>query len=139
MSLIAGVETVIIPHTEKTEESVPAHVYDAQIEDLELSVRAYNCLKRAGITKVGEIIDRLEKGPEELLSIRNFGQKSLDELMEQLKIKGYLEHVKLPPQDLSQAGSLEDELDEQDLGDDSSIDIDVDALLAAMTSGGEAG
>ena len=59
--------------------------------------------------------------------------------MEQLKIKGYLEHVKLPPQDLSQAGSLEDELDEQDLGDDSSIDIDVDALLAAMTSGGEAG
>lgn len=139
LSLIAGVETVIIPHTEKTEETVPAHVYDAQIEDLELSVRAYNCLKRAGITKVGEIIDRLEKGPEELLSIRNFGQKSLDELMEQLKIKGYLEHVKMPPQQLGQAGSLEDELDEQDLGDDSSIDIDVDALLAAMTSGGEAG
>ena len=52
-------------------------------------MRAYNCLKRAGIVKVGEVIQRLEKGTESLLSIRNFGQKSLDELKEKLADKGY--------------------------------------------------
>jgi DNA-directed RNA polymerase subunit alpha len=64
--------------------------YDVQIEDLDLPMRAYNCLKRAGITKVGEILDRLEHGPQEILAIRNFGQKSLGELVEKLREKGYL-------------------------------------------------
>lgn len=139
LSLIAGVEAVVVAPEEPVDESIPAHVFDVPIEDLELSVRAYNCLKRAGIVKVGEVIQRLEKGTEALLSIRNFGQKSLDELMEQLEAKGYLEHVKLPAPDMAEAPAVADELDEEDLGDDSSIDIDVDALLAAMTSGGEAG
>jgi hypothetical protein len=85
------------------------------------------------------VIQRLEKGPEALLSIRNFGQKSLDELMDQLQAKGFLEYVKLPAQAAAEAAPLAQEPDEQELGDDSSIDIDVDALLAAMTSGGEAG
>src|SRR5438132_1701299 len=44
---------------------------DMPIEELNLSVRAYNCLKRAGITKVGEVLDRLAKGEEEIMSIRN--------------------------------------------------------------------
>ena len=48
------------------------------LRNLDLSVRAFNCLKRAGITKVGEILEKLERDEEELLSIRNFGQKSLD-------------------------------------------------------------
>jgi DNA-directed RNA polymerase subunit alpha len=60
------------------------------IEDLELTVRAYNCLKRAGITQVGEILEKLKKGQDEILAIRNFGQKSLDELIERLEEKGYL-------------------------------------------------
>lgn len=140
LSLIAGVEAVVVAPEEPIDDSIPAHVFDVPIEDLELSVRAYNCLKRAGIVKVGEVIQRLEKGTEALLSIRNFGQKSLDELMDQLQAKGYLDHVKLPAPDLTDSSvAAEDELDEEDLGDDSSIDIDVDALLAAMTSGGEAG
>ncbi len=139
LSLIAGVEATSIVPDEITDESIPAHVFDVPIEDLELSVRAYNCLKRAGIVKVGEVIQRLEKGTEGLLSIRNFGQKSLDELMDQLQAKGFLEHVKLPAPDAVEAAPVAAELDEEDLGDDSSIDIDVDALLAAMTSGGEAG
>ena len=63
---------------------------EAPIEELELTVRAYNCLKRAGITKVGDILKKMEKGEEEMLSIRNFGKKSLDELAEKLREKNYL-------------------------------------------------
>lgn len=76
------------------ESEIPSRIYETPIEELELSVRAYNCLKRASITKVGEILERLKKGKEELLTIRNFGQKSLDELMERLEAKGYLEVIK---------------------------------------------
>jgi DNA-directed RNA polymerase subunit alpha len=76
-----------------TESEIPSQVYDTPIEELELSVRAYNCLKRASITKVGEVLERLQKGKDEILAIRNFGQKSLDELMERLQEKGYLEAI----------------------------------------------
>lgn len=51
------------------------------IEELELSVRSYNCLKREGIHTVGELITRSEA---DLLDIRNFGQKSIDEVKEKL-------------------------------------------------------
>lgn len=67
-------------------------VYDVPIEELDLSVRAYNCLKRAGITKVGQI---LEMSEEDLLSVRNFGRKSLDELKERLEARGYIESSRL--------------------------------------------
>lgn len=73
----------------ETRETIPAQIYERPIEDLELSVRAFNCLKRAGITKVGEVLERLEKGDEEILAIRNFGQKSLDELKQSLLEKGF--------------------------------------------------
>jgi DNA-directed RNA polymerase subunit alpha len=137
LTLIAGVDAVAMPEQQAEEDHIPSHVYDVPIEDLELSVRAYNCLKRAGIVRVGEVIEKLERGPDELLSIRNFGQKSLDELMGQLATKGFLQHVRLPePQ--PGAAPAETEAGDEDLGDDSSIDIDVDALLAAMTSGGDA-
>ncbi len=75
------------------ESEIPARIYDTPIEELELSVRAYNCLKRAGLTKVGEVLERLKKGKEEILAIRNFGQKSLDELIEKLQAKGYYEAI----------------------------------------------
>jgi DNA-directed RNA polymerase subunit alpha len=73
-------------------EALPAgdRHHDVLIEDLELQMRAYNCLKRAGITTVGDILDRLDKGPNEMLAIRNFGQKSLDELLERMIEKGFL-------------------------------------------------
>ena len=64
--------------------------HTAPIEDLDLSMRAYNCLKRAGITRVGEVLERLERGPSEMLAIRNFGEKSLIELVERMRDKGYL-------------------------------------------------
>ncbi len=91
-NLVAGFAAE--PEVETAPESeIPSRVYDTAIEELELSVRAYNCLKRAGITKVGEVLERLQKGKEEILAIRNFGQKSLDELMERLQEKGYLEAI----------------------------------------------
>lgn len=65
--------------------------FDTPIENLDLSVRVFNSLKRTGITTVGEVLDMLEKGPDAMLSIRNFGEKSLDELKARLQEKGYLE------------------------------------------------
>ena len=90
-SLVSGVTEVELPAEPVDEGGIPAKIYETPIEDLELTVRAYNCLKRAGITQVGEILEKMKKGQDEILAIRNFGQKSLDELMERLDQKGYLE------------------------------------------------
>lgn len=60
---------------------IPVAQFNMPVESLGLSARTYNCLKRALIHKVGEI---LEKRPEELLKIRNFGTRSLDELNSKL-------------------------------------------------------
>lgn len=60
--------------------------YDTPIEELDLSVRAYNCLKRSGLTTVGAILERSE---EELLALRNFGEKSYEELRDKLVSKGF--------------------------------------------------
>ena len=55
------------------------------IEDLDLTVRSYNCLKREGVTTVGELVDKSE---DDLLEIRNFGQKSIDEVKAKLEEMG---------------------------------------------------
>ncbi len=90
LSLIAEFGDIAVPIVAGLEESrIPARIAEVNIEDLDLTVRAYNCLKRTGITKVGEILEKLERSEEEILSIRNFGQKSLDELKEKLEAKGY--------------------------------------------------
>jgi DNA-directed RNA polymerase subunit alpha len=62
--------------------------YNTPIEDLNLSVRAYNCLKRSGLMTVGQV---LEKSEDELLGLRNFGRKSYDELRERLAELGYID------------------------------------------------
>ncbi|HEU0073201.1 MAG TPA: DNA-directed RNA polymerase subunit alpha [Dehalococcoidia bacterium] len=61
--------------------------YNTPIEDLNLSVRAYNCLKRSGLMTVGAV---LEKNEDELLALRNFGRKSYDELREKLVTMNFL-------------------------------------------------
>jgi len=53
-------------------------------------VRVFNSLKRTGITTVGEVLELLEKGEEAMMSIRNFGEKSLEELRQKMREKGYL-------------------------------------------------
>ena len=70
--------------------SIPNEWYDTPIEQLDLSVRVFNSLKRTGITKVGEMLEMLDRGEETMLAIRNFGEKSLDELKVQLRQKGFL-------------------------------------------------
>ena len=56
-------------------------------------MRVFNSLKRTGITTVGEVLELLGKGDEAVLSIRNFGDKSLEELREKLQEKGFLRGV----------------------------------------------
>ena len=58
---------------------------DMNIDDLELSVRSYNCLKRAGINTVAELINRT---PDEMMKVRNLGRKSLEEVLQKLKELG---------------------------------------------------
>jgi DNA-directed RNA polymerase subunit alpha len=65
-------------------QSIPADAYNMPVERLDLSSRTLNCLKRASIHKVGEVLERTR---EELLKIRNFGEKSLEELMVRLQAK----------------------------------------------------
>ncbi len=67
--------------------SIPADVYQMPIEKLELSPRTLNCLKRAHVTRVGQV---LELGRDGLLKIRNFGEKSLEELYDKLRDHGLL-------------------------------------------------
>jgi len=90
---ISGVteESLMVKAAEEEEPRLASEIYETPIENLDLTVRVFNSLKRTGITSVGEVIDMLEKGEEAMLSIRNFGEKSLDELKERLQEKGYME------------------------------------------------
>jgi DNA-directed RNA polymerase subunit alpha len=77
---------------ERVEEGsrLTSEMIETPIENLDLSVRVFNSLKRTGITTVGEVLELLEKGDEAVMSIRNFGEKSLDELRQKMREKGYL-------------------------------------------------
>ena len=63
------------------EDNEKEKVLEMNIDELELSVRSYNCLKRAGINTVAELVERDE---EEMMKVRNLGRKSLEEV--QLKL-----------------------------------------------------
>lgn len=67
---------------------------ETPIENLDLSVRVFNSLKRTGITTVGDVLELLEKGDEAVMSIRNFGEKSLEELRQKMREKGFLREEK---------------------------------------------
>jgi DNA-directed RNA polymerase subunit alpha len=78
---------------------LPANMLDMPIEDLDLPMRAYNSLKRNNIVKVGQL---LQLKDDDLLRMRNFGKKSLDEMKERLRMRGFI----LP--ETADAGSSED-------------------------------
>jgi DNA-directed RNA polymerase subunit alpha len=101
MSVISGLQPDVslpdgwIPAAGQDEEEDKEQPYqrfkDKMIEELDLSVRVFNSLKRTGITTVGDVLDMLDRGQDAMLAIRNFGEKSLDELVEKLREKGYLQ------------------------------------------------
>ena len=84
--------------------SIPDEKYDMPVEQLDLSVRTMNCLRRGGVTTVGELISKGEKG---LLSLHSFGQKSKQEVEERLKALG----LSLTPQ--VEGGVVERQAEEQ--------------------------
>lgn len=91
---IAGVTEITLgpaKQAEQEDERLSSEVYDTPIENLDLSVRVFNSLKRAGITTVGEVLELLDKGEDAVMSIRNFGEKSLDELVDKMREKKYMD------------------------------------------------
>jgi len=70
---------------QRLRSSIPEELYNMPVDKLDLSVRTMNCLRRGGIETVGQIITRGERG---LMALRNFGQKSRQEIEERLKELG---------------------------------------------------
>jgi DNA-directed RNA polymerase subunit alpha len=83
INLSEAAQSASIIAEKKTEE--PVSKTDMSIDELELSVRSYNCLKRAGINTVKELC---KKTPEEMMKVRNLGRKSLEEVLAKLKELG---------------------------------------------------
>ena len=77
---VQGVEILV-----EKEESKKEKILEMNIEDLDLSVRSYNCLKRAGINTVEELVQRDE---DEMMKVRNLGRKSLEEVQQKLSALG---------------------------------------------------
>jgi DNA-directed RNA polymerase subunit alpha len=94
LRFVAGIseELLAIP-LEKAEptSTINSEAAEMPIENLDLTVRVFNSLKRTGITTVGDVLELLDKGEEAILSIRNFGEKSLVELKEKMIEKGFFE------------------------------------------------
>lgn len=86
--ILVNPEKYLPPEPEPEPEANP--LYDVPIEVLDLSTRVFNSLRRTGITSVGDVIDMLDRGEDAMLAIRNFGQTSLDELVEKLVENGYM-------------------------------------------------
>jgi DNA-directed RNA polymerase subunit alpha len=109
--------------------------YNTPIEDLNLSVRAYNCLKRSGLMTVGAV---LEKNEEELLALRNFGRKSYDELRDKLISMGFLSE---DDEHFGGGGSSEGGVAMRTLVDDDDADEELGpvakALLEALKESGK--
>jgi len=76
------IDTMMVEKDDKGKEKV----LEMTIEELDLSVRSFNCLKRAGINTVNDLI---EKSAEEMMKVRNLGKKSFDEVKEKLNSLGF--------------------------------------------------
>lgn len=97
LRLLSGVteESVLIGvEKEITGSHLTSEAAETPIENLDLSVRVFNSLKRTGVKTVGDVLELLEKGDEAVMSIRNFGEKSLDELREKMIEKGFMQDEK---------------------------------------------
>lgn len=89
LQLIAGVTLEeLTPESGAESKGIPSELGGKPIEDLELSVRVYNALKRTGISTIGDLLDMIEKNGGTLTNLRNFGEKSMAELKDKLKSRG---------------------------------------------------
>ena len=79
-------ETNVVEMMVEKDEKGKEKILEMTIEELDLSVRSFNCLKRAGINTVNDLI---EKSAEEMMKVRNLGKKSFDEVKEKLHSLGY--------------------------------------------------
>jgi len=84
---------------------LPPNMLDMPIEELDLPMRAYNSLKRNNIVKVGQL---LQLKDEDLLRMRNFGKKSLDEMKERLRMRGFILPETEPGEFDAEAGAEDD-------------------------------
>lgn len=94
LRFIAGISEELLSVPIEQAEPQPVvnnEAAEMPIENLDLTVRVFNSLKRTGITTVADVLELLNKGEEAILAIRNFGEKSLVELTEKLIEKGFLE------------------------------------------------
>lgn len=95
---ISGISEEILPISVEKEVvggiGLTSEAAETPIENLDLSVRVFNSLKRTGVTTVGDVLELLAKGDDAVMSIRNFGEKSRDELVEKMREKGFLEKEK---------------------------------------------
>jgi DNA-directed RNA polymerase subunit alpha len=110
LSVISGVDEIgafdsdLFPQPDHDGDQPQKDLYQDRLsEELDLSVRVFNSLKRTGITTIGDVLDMLERGQDAMLAIRNFGEKSLDELVDKLREKGYL------PSHEEEEGAVEEE------------------------------
>lgn len=96
LRFISGIseETIELPMAYEKPIHRASEINETTIEGLDLSVRVFNSLKRTGVQTVGDVLDMLDKGDDAVKSIRNFGEKSLEELREKLQEKGYLKKDK---------------------------------------------
>ena len=86
LSLFIGLTDQTLPISSiEPEDDGNSKVMEMTIEDLDLSVRAYNCLKRAGINTVAELVQRNQ---EDMMKVRNLGKKSLEEVEQKLQALG---------------------------------------------------
>ena len=69
----------------ESKETVKEKVLEMTIEELDMSVRSFNCLKRAGIDTVEDLINKTE---EDMIKVRNLGKKSLEEVIQKLHSLG---------------------------------------------------
>ena len=79
-------ETTVVEIMAEKDDKGKEKILEMTIEELDLSVRSFNCLKRAGINTVNDLIG---KSAEEMMKVRNLGKKSFDEVKEKLQSLGY--------------------------------------------------
>jgi DNA-directed RNA polymerase subunit alpha len=131
--LFSNLNRTTEPGLERPSLSVSPEVYQTPIERLDVSPRTLNCLKRAHITKVGEV---LEMSDDDLLKIRNFGDKSLEELRQKLAERGISAYPRSLPEGSEEGVFLDQpispttiaELSDQDLDQMLDSDDEPDAI-----------